>query len=181
MKTLHWIAAALMLGAFSGCETDVTQKDVNEQKNVVADRERRVAELEQDKPREVQQAAEEAQERKDKELAEAKKELAEEKQQLIATENRQKFEDDMELKLQEMDKQIDEVEAQAAKAEGEEKVKLEAKAAAMRTRYDNLRKDLDELKAASGDTWSNLKLSVEKAWNDATNAVNTATDDSDAT
>ena len=62
-----------------------------------------------------------------------------------------------------------------------EKVKLEAKAAAMRTRYDNLRKDLDELKAASGDTWSSLKLSIEKAWNDATNAVNDATDDSDAT
>jgi hypothetical protein len=181
MRIFHWIAAAVVLGATVGCDTAVTEKKVSDQRDVVADRQARVDKLEEEKSREIQQAADEARAEKEAEIARAKEELKEEREQYVALQERQEVEGEMEAKLAALDKKIDEVEDRAAKAEGEEKVELEKKAAELQARYDNHRKELDELKAASGDTWAKMKLSLEEGWEDMTQEINAATDDSDET
>jgi hypothetical protein len=99
----------------------------------------------------------------------------------VAINERRAFEGQMETRLDELDKQIDDLEERASEAEGERKVELEKQVAEFKARHDMLERDLTELRAASGEPWSQMKLAIEKAWQDASTQVSTAVDNDDAT
>jgi predicted RNase H-like nuclease (RuvC/YqgF family) len=172
---------SMVLLSIVGCDTKVSQRDVDAQKREVARLETKVQDLKANRDQEIRDSAVDASQKTEKnfdeEIRDTKKELNEEKQQLVALEERRATEDAMQKQLDEMDRKIDTLEARAAKAEGETKVELEKQVAEFKARHEMMQKNLDELKAASGDTWANVKLSFEKAWNDATTQVNTAYDD----
>jgi len=178
------LLGSLMLLSIAGCDTKVSQRDVDAQRREVARLETKEQDLKNNRDQEIRESADQASQTTaknfDDEIRDTKEELKDEKQKLVALEERRAVESGMQRQLDEMDRKIDMLEARAAKAEGETKVQLEKQVAEFKTRHEMLQKNLDELKAASGDTWSNLKLSFEKAWNDATTQVNTAYDD-DAT
>ena len=182
-RTLLSSSLLLMLAAV-GCETNVSQRDVHRQQKEVSRLETKVQELEARKQSEPAQAAEEARQETREDIADridsTKQELADERQQLVALEERRTFEGQMETRLDELAKQIDTLEERAAAADGERKVELEKQVAEFKARHDLLSRDLTKMRAASGDGWSQMKLSIEKAWQDASTQVSTAIDD-DAT
>jgi ribosomal protein L29 len=184
MKRTLLPGSLLLLAAAVGCETRVSQKDVNRQQKEVSRLETKVQELEARKHTEPAVAAEEARQEKREDIADridsTKKELADERSQLVALEERRAFEAQMEARLDEFDKQIDTLEERAATADGERKVELEKQVAEFKARHDMLQRDLTKMRAESGDGWSQMKLSMEKAWHDASTQVSTAIDD-DAT
>jgi phage shock protein A len=85
----------------------------------------------------------------------------------------------METEMVALDKTIDNLEERADKAEGERQVELRKEIAGLRTKYEQMERKLDELKAASGDTWASAKLSAEEAWNDLTSSVKKTSDNWD--
>jgi chromosome segregation ATPase len=175
----------MLLGIAVGCETKVSERDVNQQQKEVTRLETKVDELEARKHSEPAEAAAEARQEKEEDIAKridsTKEELADERQELVALNERRAFEDQMETRLDELDKQIDDLEDRAAKAEGERKVELEKQVAEFKARHDMLERDLTKMRAASGEPWSQMKLAIEKAWQDASTQVNTAVDNDDAT
>lgn len=193
MRSTLWLATAVVLGVAVGCDNQITRSDIDEQRQEVAEQQERVDELRQQEMQEDNQVARDNTLRDDTmrddvvsddtqaDLREAEEKLRQEREQLAAMEERQKVEADMQRKLDEMDRKIDKLEERAAKAEGEEKIDIERQVAEFQTRHELLQKRLDELRAASGDTWSQLKTSLQGMSEDVSNQINTAVEDDDAT
>jgi chromosome segregation ATPase len=186
MKRILLFGSLVLLG-IAGCNTNtkVSQRDVDAQRREVTRLETKVEDLQKNRDQEIRDSAQAAAERTtknfDNEIQDTKRELSQEKHQLAALKERQATEDAMQQQLDDMNRKIDTLKDRSAKAEGETKVQLEKQVAEFQTRHDQLQKNLDELRAASGDTWSKMKLSFEKAWNDTTSQVNTAFERDDST
>jgi hypothetical protein len=70
----------------------------------------------------------------------------------------------MKVKLDEMDKKIDELKARTEKATGEEKTKLEAKWKDSAAKREAFAKKYEELKSAAADKWEAVKNETEHAY-----------------
>ena len=104
-------------------------------------------------------------------IEKAKDNVVSEEQQLAAMKERQILETKMDAELTAMDATIKTLEDQAEKAEGDLQVELRKESAGLRTKYDQMKRKLDELKAASGDAWASTKLAAEDAWKDLKDSV----------
>ncbi|MEM9941242.1 MAG: hypothetical protein AAF939_06595 [Planctomycetota bacterium] len=97
--------------------------------------------------------------------------IEQEEEKLAAMKERQKFESDMEAKLDELRNQIKNLNKKAESADGEKEVQLRGEVAELKTRCEQMQTQLDELKAASGDMWAQSKIKAEAAWNDLSESV----------
>lgn len=112
----------------------------------------------------------------EKAIEKAKENVVEEEQQLTALKERQVHEAKMEAELAALDTSIKTLEEKADKAEGDLQVELKKEIAGLRTKYDQMKRQLDELKAASGDAWASAKIAVEDSWKDLKSSVQEAID-----
>lgn len=110
----------------------------------------------------------------DSDIKAQKKNVESEKEKLEALEKRKEVEGKMEADLAALREKIDRLEKQADEATGDEEVELRGEIAKLKTKADQMQKKLDELKAASGDLWSQAKISAEETWKDASESVEKA-------
>jgi predicted nucleic acid-binding Zn-ribbon protein len=175
---------SLLLFGVAGCDTKVSQREVESQRDKVARLEDKVQDLRTNKEDHVEAAAEDAKRdtRKEfeEEIKDTQRELREEKEELVALDERRAFEGQMQDRLNDMDEKIDALSDRAAATEDEAKKRdLEQQIAEFKLRRDAMQKDLDNLRAESGDLWSQMKLSLESTWDEASRQVNTAIDEVD--
>ena len=97
--------------------------------------------------------------------------IEQEEEKLAAMKERQKFETDMESKLAALKTKINAFKEQAESAVGDKQVELNGEIAKLKTKCDQMRANLDELKAASGDVWAKAKLEAEETWTDVHKTV----------
>ena len=98
--------------------------------------------------------------------------VAKEQQKLEALKKRQQVEEQMDSRLADMKKKINDLEEQAKKAEGEQEVRLQGEIAELKTQYDQAEEQMRQLRAASGDKWAQVQLQTDKAWNDLSDSIN---------
>jgi hypothetical protein len=89
---------------------------------------------------------------------------------------REAYQDKIEAQLKEWQARIDVLKAQAEKAAADEKAEYYADVEALRARQQEVRKKLDELRAASEEAWEDVRTGVETAWSDMKHAVERAAD-----
>jgi hypothetical protein len=82
-----------------------------------------------------------------------------------AAQTRDQFLASMDKKMTDLDAKIDKLSSQAGNATGDAKVREDQALATLRTQRDTVRKDYDQLKASTGDTWDKTKASFQSAWN----------------
>lgn len=151
----------LVLAAFlvaAGCDDSATRKDLKEQEEKIADLEKELEEA---------RKGDGSEER----INELESTLAEERDKHAALQERLAYEDEVEQNLRELDKKIDRLQDQAADATGDREVMLRKEIAGLRTKQEQTERRLAELKAASGDSWANVKVELEDAWNDVSKSV----------
>lgn len=157
----------LALGLAPGCSNRVTTEDVGDQQQTIEELAEDIQQLESNKEERAAEAAKEERADIEETIEEKRAELASEQQELAALKERKAFEDDMQAKLTSLEARIDQLEEEADEAEGSREVELRKQIAGLETRRDQMQEKLNELRAASGDAWANLKTSVEGAWESA--------------
>jgi chromosome segregation ATPase len=163
-----FLASAITAAALSGCNRGVTTEDVGDKQEEVAELAKDIQQLESEKEERVAEAAKDERESIEEELQEKRQALTEEQKQLAALKVRQGFEDDMQAKLDSVQKRIDELEKQAGDAQGEQEVQLRQQAEALRTRHRQMQEQLDALRSTSSDEdWTTNKAALEEAWTSA--------------
>ncbi|MGA3084487.1 MAG: coiled coil domain-containing protein [Thermodesulfobacteriota bacterium] len=81
----------------------------------------------------------------------------------------------MEAQLKNWGIDLEQFKAKAGKTKAETKVKLDQEVAALRIKWNELRKKLEELKKAGGAASGELKRGVENAWSELKKAFDNAT------
>ena len=76
----------------------------------------------------------------------------------------------METKLDEYGKEIDQLQAKAEKLEGDAKAKAEQQLAALRQKRDAVSEKVKDLGSSSGNAWEQLKAGIDAAMEDLGNA-----------
>lgn len=150
-----------------GCDSKVTDQEVTEQENRIAELEKQLQAAKEDKQKAIENASQEAQKEAEERIAELAAELQEERGKLSALEERQQVEDEMEKNLEDMAAKIDSLEEQAENATGDREIELNKRIAELETKHDQLQEKLEELRAASGDAWATVKQETEQLWNEA--------------
>lgn len=112
-------------------------------------------------------------ERQEEAVDVAKQDVRREQEQLSAINERASVETKIENDLNTLDAEIDRMEARAKEADEARRAELEREAAALRAEYDTIRRGLDELKAASGDSWASAKIAIEDSWKQLSESVRT--------
>lgn len=102
----------------------------------------------------------------DSKISEAEKATAE-----AAKAKRDEYARAAQKRLDELTAKYEELKTRAAKAEGQAKKDLEKKAEEAKVKRDAAAKKLDELKAASHDSWEKVKDGVENAFEDLKKVV----------
>jgi len=80
------------------------------------------------------------------------------------------FREQMETRLAEYEKEIDQLQAKAEKLGGDAKTKAEQQLAALRQKQDEVSGKLKELSSSSGKAWEQIKSGLESAMDDLVNA-----------
>jgi len=80
----------------------------------------------------------------------------------------------METKLDEYGKEIDQLQAKAEKLEGDAKAKTEQQLAALRQKRDAVAEKVKELGSSSGSAWRELKSGIDAAMEELANAYKKA-------
>jgi F0F1-type ATP synthase membrane subunit b/b' len=89
-------------------------------------------------------------------------------------EQMQAFREQMETRLAEYEKGIDELQAKAEKLGGDAKAKAEQQLTALRQKRNEVSEKLKELSSASGKAWDQLKSGIDTAMEDLGNAYKKA-------
>ena len=76
--------------------------------------------------------------------------------------------------LDRLNLQIDRLEAKAAEASADAKLKYQDQLSSLRQRREEANSKLDELRSASSDAWADLREGAEKVWQETTQAVSAA-------
>jgi predicted RNase H-like nuclease (RuvC/YqgF family) len=76
----------------------------------------------------------------------------------------------MQTKLDEYGKEIDQLQAKAEKLEGDAKAKAEQQLAALRQKRDAVAEKVKELGSSSGNAWEQVKAGIDAAMEDLGNA-----------
>jgi chromosome segregation ATPase len=89
-------------------------------------------------------------------------------------EQMQAFRDETKTRLDEYEKEIDQLQAKAEKLEGDAKAKAEQQLTALRQKRDEVSGKLKDLSSASGNAWDQLKSGIDSAMEDLGNAYKKA-------
>jgi uncharacterized coiled-coil DUF342 family protein len=81
-----------------------------------------------------------------------------------AAQTRDEFLASMDKKMTELDAKIDKLASKSADATGDAKVRADQALADLRSQRDAVRKEYDELKASTADTWQKTKAAFQSAW-----------------
>lgn len=162
----------------SGCDSSkVDEKDISDQKARISELEKDLQAAKEEKQKAIDNASDESRQEAEEKITDLEAKLQEERDQLAAMQDRYKFENQMVNNLEEMDANIDTLEEQADEATGDREVELRKRIAALKTRREQLRDKLTDLRAASGNEWATLKNETEEAWNEASTSVKDAMQD----
>lgn len=86
------------------------------------------------------------------------------------------YQQKLEARLDQWRADIDKLEAKAAEAGADARLKYQNEVKALRAKQDEARKKLEELGEAQGAAWKDLKSGVETAWDNLGKAVRNAAD-----
>jgi DNA-binding transcriptional regulator GbsR (MarR family) len=89
-------------------------------------------------------------------------------------EQMQAFREQTETRLTEYKTEIDQLQANAEKLEGDAKAKAEEQLTALRQKQDEVSEKLKELGSSTGDAWEQIKSGIEAAMEDLGNAYKKA-------
>ncbi len=81
-----------------------------------------------------------------------------------AAQTRDQFLASMDKQMAELDAKIDKLASKSATATGDAKVRDDMALTELRTQREAVRKEYDQLKAASGDAWDKTKAGFQSAW-----------------
>ncbi len=84
---------------------------------------------------------------------------------------REAYIEKLQAKMNEMDAQIEVLQANAADAKAEAKIELEKQVLELKDTQATVQEKVDELREAGDDAWTEMKVSVEHAWLDFENAT----------
>jgi len=142
-----------------GCESAADQqRQANEAQ---ADANHKAAEAQQSADKEMREAQAVA----DKKIADAQADFSK---------MREDFRHDLEGKVVEVDKEIDELGSKAKTSVGKKKAEIEANLPTIRQKRADFETSLKELSAASAVTWDQTKATVEKHWAELKDSVDKA-------
>lgn len=85
------------------------------------------------------------------------------------------YEKKLQGQLNEWRAEIDKLKARADSAEGDAQLEYYQQVEDLRNRQDVAREKLEELKAASHDSWEDLKAGLDGAWDSLSRSVKSAT------
>ncbi len=88
---------------------------------------------------------------------------------------RDEFLKEMDVKLKQLDRQIDELKVKAKVARAQSKAELEEQINQLEKERDTARRKLEELRASGAEKWKDLKSQAEIAMNDLENSVKQVT------
>ncbi|QEG24964.1 sll1863 family stress response protein [Mariniblastus fucicola] len=97
--------------------------------------------------------------------------IEKEEAKLAAMKERQTFESEMESKVEALEQKVAALKEQRENVSGDEEVELNGEIARLETQVEQMREQLDELKAASGDLWAETKIKAEESWDDVSESI----------
>ncbi|UOF00763.1 sll1863 family stress response protein [Bdellovibrio reynosensis] len=81
-----------------------------------------------------------------------------------SVEQKEQFQKDMEVKLQDLKSEIADLKKSASEKSGKVKAGMKEKIAALESKQDEMKKDLAKLKKSSGKAWTEMKSGMNAAW-----------------
>lgn len=84
------------------------------------------------------------------------------------------YEKKLEAKLEEWNADINKLKAKADSAEADTQLEYYKQIDVLRTKQDEAKKKLNELKDASDDAWEDLKVGIESAWESLGSSIKSA-------
>lgn len=92
----------------------------------------------------------------------------------LAAQKKEEYQRELNKKLADLDRQIDEWKAKAAKASAEAKVEMDKKLEALKEKRDAVARKMKELGDSTSAAWDDLKTGLEKAYDELADAVEKA-------
>lgn len=80
-------------------------------------------------------------------------------------EQKEQFQKEMEVKLEDLNVEIKALKAKVSETSGDAKKEMKEQISSLESKQAEMKKDLAKLKKSSGKAWSEMKSGVSKAWN----------------
>jgi hypothetical protein len=94
----------------------------------------------------------------------------------LAAQKKQEYQRELEKKLADLDQQIDAWKAKASKATAEAKVEMDKKLVVLKEKRDAVAQKMKELGDSTSAAWADVKVGIEKAYDELKDAVENAKD-----
>lgn len=89
-------------------------------------------------------------------------------------EQKEQFQKDMEVKLDELKKETADLKKSASEKTGKAKEEMKEQIKSLEKKQDEMKKDLAKLKKSSGKAWTEMKSGMSKAWDSLTESYKKA-------